>query len=273
MTYNLKRKYYVSETESSGEENSGENSEEAVLNLKGELKKIKSRERSKCYSRNAIMARENRLKKKIYMQNLENENNRLKSENRSISAKLTKQSDVIIHLEREVNYLKGILANSSDLRQLMKNINICTGMSVTSSLQNVYVSQEEKCFNSSKFVHQESVDTNFKTPLLSSATVLPDYHHSTASEDDLFKTSELTDDLSSCLEDGLFSDVIIPTKNLDSEPEESNCDALNEHNYTISNEFEERNGGICLHVSQHRVSLEFCSICNENAAQAWNKKS
>ncbi|XP_018321891.1 uncharacterized protein LOC108734731 isoform X3 [Agrilus planipennis] len=231
MTYNLKRKYYVSETESSGEENSGENSEEAVLNLKGELKKIKSRERSKCYSRNAIMARENRLKKKIYMQNLENENNRLKSENRSISAKLTKQSDVIIHLEREVNYLKGILANSSDLRQLMKNINICT------------------------------------------ATVLPDYHHSTASEDDLFKTSELTDDLSSCLEDGLFSDVIIPTKNLDSEPEESNCDALNEHNYTISNEFEERNGGICLHVSQHRVSLEFCSICNENAAQAWNKKS
>ncbi|XP_018321890.1 uncharacterized protein LOC108734731 isoform X2 [Agrilus planipennis] len=253
MTYNLKRKYYVSETESSGEENSGENSEEAVLNLKGELKKIKSRERSKCYSRNAIMARENRLKKKIYMQNLENENNRLKSENRSISAKLTKQSDVIIHLEREVNYLKGILANSSDLRQLMKNINICTGMSVTSSLQNVYVSQEEKCFNST--------------------TVLPDYHHSTASEDDLFKTSELTDDLSSCLEDGLFSDVIIPTKNLDSEPEESNCDALNEHNYTISNEFEERNGGICLHVSQHRVSLEFCSICNENAAQAWNKKS
>ncbi|GJQ84308.1 hypothetical protein Trydic_g5246 [Trypoxylus dichotomus] len=45
--------------------------------------------------------------------------------------------------------------------------------------------------------------------------------------------------------------------------------ALREHNYTATN-YSDDNAGVCLHVSKHRVSLEFCSKCSDKAMDNWN---
>ncbi|KAJ8937453.1 hypothetical protein NQ314_011842 [Rhamnusium bicolor] len=48
---------------------------------------------------------------------------------------------------------------------------------------------------------------------------------------------------------------------------------LEEHNYNATEQSDDINleddVGVCLHVSKHRLSLEFCSSCSENATQSW----
>lgn len=46
---------------------------------------------------------------------------------------------------------------------------------------------------------------------------------------------------------------------------------LREHNYTSSQDEDAENVGICLHVSNQRLSLELCSTCNTNAINNWNR--
>ncbi|KAK4881001.1 hypothetical protein RN001_004320 [Aquatica leii] len=50
--------------------------------------------------------------------------------------------------------------------------------------------------------------------------------------------------------------------------------ALDEHNYTsklTSDVLDEELPGVCLHVNKHRVSLEFCAACHNNASETWKE--
>ncbi|XP_063909643.1 uncharacterized protein LOC135127190 [Zophobas morio] len=118
MVSNPKRVRYVSENFSSSE---GEGFDE------DDYRPDKRSDRhpkgkGKWLSKNAIMARENRLKKKIYITNLEKEVDELKTKNTDYLKVVESQSLLISDLKKEIKYLKSVIANSTDIGTLVKNI-------------------------------------------------------------------------------------------------------------------------------------------------------
>lgn len=73
-------------------------------------------------SRNAVLARENRRKKKEYVSTLENEIQELKDEKEEVIHKLSDADSVINGLREEVEYLKSVIANETTLGALLRNI-------------------------------------------------------------------------------------------------------------------------------------------------------
>ncbi|KAI4459615.1 bzip transcription factor [Holotrichia oblita] len=194
----------------------------------------------KCFTKNAVMARQNRLRKKKYMQDLESQVSKLKHENKSLSSILNNQSKLIVELRRELKYTKSVLANSSDISKLLRLINNNTGMSVSTSL------------NSSLSLTSNCLSKKGTRASVGEATDLDD--------------SLLIPDLGLFYED--FNEAAVGIKGTITEPRHSNI-ALKEHNYTTLDCHDE-DAGVCLHVSKHRVSLEFCSICSNNAVDTWS---
>lgn len=84
--------------------------------------------------KNAIAARENRQKKKNYLQNLENEAAKLREENETLKNKTKEQQNSIEKLADEVDYLKSVIANQSTISLLLKNIATTPGISLSSSI-------------------------------------------------------------------------------------------------------------------------------------------
>ncbi|XP_068724485.1 cyclic AMP-responsive element-binding protein 3-like protein 4 [Montipora capricornis] len=84
--------------------------------------------------KNAIAARENRQKKKKYVEGLENEVGKLKEANTSLKARNESMSKMILKLTDEVKYLRSVLANESTITLLLKSVAATPGISLTSSL-------------------------------------------------------------------------------------------------------------------------------------------
>lgn len=72
--------------------------------------------------RNAEAARQNRLKKKKYVEDLEGDRTSLKTENVILKAKCHEFQTRCQRLQSEVTYLKAVLANDSVLASLLQNI-------------------------------------------------------------------------------------------------------------------------------------------------------
>ncbi|XP_015838527.2 uncharacterized protein LOC103315046 isoform X1 [Tribolium castaneum] len=257
MVSNAKRMKYVSENDYSSSD--GENVDDGDFSQHN--RRMGGR-RTKGLSRNAIMARENRLKKKIYITNLEKEVGHLKTENANYSKVIESQSLLIADLKKEIKYLKSVIANSADIGNLIKNIHHSTGMSVTTSLDqslSLNVSKPKQAI-ARKTAHpwEEKRYPSFPTP---ESDFLSSPHSESGLNDftdDLFNNIELDDFM------GVTDTILDPVSN---ETSEENLH-LKEHNYTTNED--EDDVGVCLHVSRHKVSLEFCATCSENAQQAWN---
>ncbi|CAH0553363.1 unnamed protein product [Brassicogethes aeneus] len=259
-----KRCRYVSDMSSSEDDYDGDynpNNSQKENSDHGNTSRKPTRQ-PKVFSRNALMARENRLKKKMYVMTLENDLSKAKGENKKLSTIVDNQSFLIADLKKQVKHLKSVLANSSDLSNLIKNIHQSTGMSVSSSLdknlKNTCVSKPKQPI-ARKTAHpwEESKQyPSFPTPeSINENSPLADCGFS----------NDFSMDLLNCdipLDLNLLDDIDPLTKLYD-EP-------FSEHNYTQKkNLTEEDDIGVCLHVSKHRVSLEFCSSCSENASESW----
>lgn len=89
----------------------------------------------KSMSKNAIAARENRQKKKMYMSNLETSTAQLKKENQLMKAQLkglTQNNEALIG---EVSYLRGVLSNVDAVSALIRTIHKTPGIKeITTSL-------------------------------------------------------------------------------------------------------------------------------------------
>lgn len=205
-----------------------------------------------CFTKNAIMARRNRLKKKQYLEELECQITKLKQENSSLSSILSQQSSLITQLRKEVKYMKSILANNQDISNLLKLINHNTGMSVSTSLNKALTNNY---FSKNEHPWAETNVNDLLSPFISNTN-----------SDCLFDVNELyatNADISMLdMQEENNEDIPIENGNSDVTP-------LSEHNYTINN-YENETAGICLHISKHRVSLEFCSTCSDNATEIWN---
>ena len=83
--------------------------------------------------KNAEAARQNRLKKKRYLEELEKERSTLKTENVILKTKCHEYQSKCQKLQSEVEYLKTVLANDSCLATLIQNIPNVPGVRLTSS--------------------------------------------------------------------------------------------------------------------------------------------
>ena len=162
-------------------------------------------ERSK---KNAENARENRRKKKLYVEGLEKEVGQLRNENIVLVEESNKLEKKVGDLQSEVDYLKSILANESMLSKLIESVSMTPGVSLSTS------------FCSSR------------------------------------KPSICNNDVE-CEKENVVSTRSASRKRAgDSQPAAST---------KRSRSVASSSGGVCLHVKQSKVSLEFCGHCSKMA--------
>lgn len=245
----------------------------------------KPKRQPKCFSRNALMARENRLKKKMYIQNLEKDVSLLKSDNKKMVGIVEKQSCLINELKKEVKYLKSVLANSSDLSRLIKNIHQGTGMSVATSLDE-HLTLKNNCVSKRIVPVSRKTAHPWEDDVMHSSSVdsySPSPEPVGSDEFDAFITEDILKDPYKALTSGKPLSEVPDVDIADGDDSYSlpflpnlqeNCTSdltQQEHNYTFPQNEVTDDAGICLHVSKHKVSLEFCPTCSENASATWQK--
>lgn len=221
----------------------------------------KHRPKSKpCSSKNALMARENRRRKKKYVSNLEDTVASLRRDNKKLTLIMDSQSSHITELKNEVKYLKSVIANSGDISRLIRNIHQSSGMSVSSSLdenlslKNSYIPKPEQ------LAEHKSILIN-QSELSRSQSESSKYPYNSVSNDfgdELFENLDIPLDLPN---QDLLNDVFFV-------PEDK---TLSDHDYTVADvgSYSRDDVGVCLHVSKHHVSLEFCPSCSEKALNTW----
>ena len=84
-------------------------------------------------SKNAILSRENRRKKKQYVTSLESNLSAAKEDNEALKSQLKEQNETIGRLEQEVDHLKSVLANVDEISGLIKTIRRSNPLPVSSS--------------------------------------------------------------------------------------------------------------------------------------------
>lgn len=185
-------------------------------------------------SKNAITARENRQKKKKYINGLEQSVKQLSGENHHLKCKVKKLQGNVFNLEEEVKYLKGVIANQSTLSMLLKNIKSTPGVEFSSSLS---VKSDDKGYRVGKIAGRNRSVRGVKRV---ASTQESDSDNSSSDEESSEKLN-IDHDYASCTSD-------LPQKKM-------------KRSHT----------GVCLHVSNKSVSLEFCSSCNSNASSESRK--
>ncbi|XP_055524089.1 uncharacterized protein LOC129717874 isoform X2 [Wyeomyia smithii] len=86
----------------------------------------------KISNRNALLARENRRRKKEHVENLEKELDELRQVNKDIRKEMKRKSKQVDQLTRERNYLKKVIANKSGIMKVLGAIRK-SGLRMTSS--------------------------------------------------------------------------------------------------------------------------------------------
>lgn len=172
-----------------------------------------------CNSKNAVAARMNRMKQKEYVKNLEHKMSKLKREIVDLKRELSEREKKWARSCREVAYLRGMLANSPQIGNLLRNVRwrnvIPQGSNVDKTLNEL---------NS-----EMSID---RFPITSSHSLFDGYF-------DLLEEGE------NPLEPPIAPQDI-------------------EENWAINNGFDPSptEVGVCLHLSNRRISVEFCDQCS-----------
>lgn len=247
-------------------------------------------------NRNALMARENRRKKKEHVKVLEDQLEQKSEEIRSLRKILKQKDRMVKKLEHETLYLRSTIANKTDIMSLLKTIR-GNKLPLTSSALS-FVAEDEQ--NDQRFNGSEAS----RSPATSTASFAEDEKENgtVTTQNDPFLSLSLNengfpfsdydlgfghptinDDLAKGDWMSLLNsddDLIVPTKpGYTSQSSTSVNGSLvnSEHNYYqhtgfISKDderFGDDNSGICLHLSGGRLSLEFCAACHSSSQNAW----
>lgn len=208
------------------------NMKSATVELKRIDATVSDRKSERCMSRNAILARENREKKKHYINQLETTVEVMKVENYDLKSKLDAKSKLCDSLHKENEYLRNVLANQSCIGALLKNIHATHGVAFTSSL----VSQMNPADTDFKKRPRDE-NENYKNTSKGIYVRATGSHKRTRNESEKDQEDSYSSPLTPC-------------------PSPDQLDGSS-------------SGGVCLHVSDNKVSLEICSQCAENAGNAW----
>lgn len=114
-------------------------------------------------SKNAILARENRQKKKNYIANLEGSVKFLSAENNQLKKKMAQANDELSYMRQNIRYLQSVIKNDSALSRLLQNIPNTPEIRFVSpffSSQSADVSTEEESVSKKRRCVDRSSSTN-----------------------------------------------------------------------------------------------------------------
>ena len=238
-----------------------------------------------CLNKNALMARENRQRKKEYVENLENklslyeeENKKLKDmmnqQHTKLKAIVSKQNIKVTQLAGQVSYFKSVLKNKSMLMPILNSINegLRSRRIIADDTDCSRSSCTENVTDHTYMTSVSSIDENEKK-----YAILGDNNNGmygrqdgaftqvTTGVDDFISGGELAELPSLDLLDS-FSNI----EDLDSPPRLDYLDDTAEDCNDFGNLYENfnkglENNGICLHINSGKISLEFCSVCSLNS--------
>uniref|UniRef100_A0A1L8DD43 BZIP domain-containing protein n=1 Tax=Nyssomyia neivai TaxID=330878 RepID=A0A1L8DD43_9DIPT len=209
------------------------------------------------FNRNALMARENRKRKKELMEQLEREVIELREKSKKLHWNLARKTAVIKNLKHERKYFQSVIANQTEIVKLLRTLNT-NGIPISSSIERSLstVGQPRKSIPS----------PDSSTP----------FHDDRQETDDDYSDDCLNMSPSSEMEDldakyPLCFDTLpeLPLEFSDAAHSGNRVSINSEHNY-FNQHFDDKNadvdlGGVCLHVASGKVSLEFCAFCHTNA--------
>lgn len=274
-------------------------------NVENDVNQCSSKTRrrgSKCESKNAVMARLNRLKKKKYVADLEDRNAKLEAENGFLKKALAKRVKEVSSLKKESINLRSVIKNSTEIGSLLQCVQRNTNLRVTSSLlrngsnseQNLHSKKsrsdlttndsrpaiDELANNDEGMIHElnlfhcgkQSILTQTNPSGLSSENSLIDEIcdfnlDKNPSDNDLI--CDLQGEINS---NGLFNANRPISSKTDYKMAEANalvrCETPSKDiDISVSNnDFLFDDVGVCFHIANKRVSLEFCESCNHKAA-------
>lgn len=202
-------------------------------------------------SKQAVAARENRIKKKLYFAGLENSVQKLSQDNLDLKKENKQQKKQLGRLQAEVAYLKNVIANQSTLSGLLKNIQNTHGVNLSVSLRSF---EDDSCAdNTEAKVGQkrkggDAVGAYRKRHCSGRSSTST--CGSNADEND----SDVTESVGTSVPGS-------PTR-------ASGYDFMCEKDVDGSENTDMSTGGVCLHVLGSSVSVEFCSDCNRSAAKS-----
>lgn len=207
------------------------------------------------FNRNALMARENRRRKKEYVEKLEKEINIYRGTNKSLRKIFKKQSKIIEQLQEEKRYYRSIINNKSQILSVIKSLNTkeCLfGMPLTNETPETSPSYTGFADNINLTNNNNNCDMDYNLT---------------------FGNHDSWEDILGC--NSPFSEQTqqMPTMQLNN-LQEIQSNIIDEHNYFNTKTFYDDNddlysdAGVCLHFTTGgKVSLEYCPTCHQKSSK------
>lgn len=201
-------------------------------------------------NRNALLARENRQRKKMEMQELETKVAQLQDQNRKLHKLMKSKDDKVTKMEFEVKYLRAILNNSKEIASVIKSINLSPPATETTAAKTL------NCYNTS--TGSETTETAISDDL---GKLIESCNIDEFLNDNQFNILDIPND-----HDGLSFEPFEaleeyqPYNSLETPPSSTDYD----HNY-IQTVTKSTTPGVCVHINSGKVSIEFCPTCHKNA--------
>ncbi|KAL5287534.1 hypothetical protein ACFFRR_008427 [Megaselia abdita] len=232
-----------SELDTTDSEHSGSDNEEFVppkkeaTTRRGVERQPTRRPDPNVSNRNALLARENRRRKKEHLQELETQVEKFQADNSSMRKTIKQQAKMIKKLQKEKTYYKNLLQSQPQIVNVLERFN-------NNFKGNIYSSGAAKSLSPSSTGSSSPFSVDFNDNDINSV----DYKSHDPTDYDLFGVN-------SPFHTAATPEYFSSTDCLSSISEE--------HNYTLDTP--PTSSGICLHIAGDKVSVEFCSVCCENA--------
>lgn len=226
----------------------------------------------KISNRNALLARENRKRKKEMMDNLEKTVGDLQMQNKKLLKMVKLKDTKTTKMEQEIRYLKSVIANRTEIVNVLKSLPKFPQKTVKSDKK----IKDETLHHSggSETASCETFDDNGSVKVIDPfLPMIIDDFHSTDFKSDLDVPTEWDEILRNPFNSSTdFSDIPkLDDIGILSPASSPMSEISTEHNYfekssLMSNDL---GAGVCVHINSGRVSLEFCSTCHYNATNTW----
>ncbi|KAG5670115.1 hypothetical protein PVAND_000398 [Polypedilum vanderplanki] len=245
----------------------GKKSESATKTIQRKPTRIPD---SKVTNRNALLARENRKRKKEMMETLEQACTDLETENKRLLKMMKFKDAREKKLLKEIQYLKSVIFNRTEIVSVLKSLpqfSAKPDVSKTKSVEKMKIEEEEE-ENSDGFTSKASSVT-----LSCSDDIENDMHLDVATEwDEILQNpfSSVTNftDIPKLDDMGILSPASSPLSEISTEHNYSNLDE--EEHLLEPNSGDNDSPGVCIHVRRGKVSLEFCSA---KKVVGWSKEN
>lgn len=224
----------------------------------------------KIQNRNALLARENRKRKKEMMDTLERSVSGLQTQNKKLLKMMKLKDSRTLKLEQEVRYLKSVIVNRTEIVSVLKSLPKFPAAQGLKAEDKKMCEKASLTNTASDTASCETFDDNGSLkamdpflPMISDDFLFTDLDVVTEWDEILknpFNSVTEFSDISKFNDMGVLSPASSPLS-----------DISTEHNYFEKTSLmsSESGAGVCVHINSGRVSLEFCSTCHYNATNNW----